>query len=63
MLIMMNKRDPAAFDLYHVDLTTAELKLVEENTGNYSQWHCSGYVFDSHNIHAMCNLAAKNILY
>ncbi|KAF9115977.1 hypothetical protein BGW39_002863 [Mortierella sp. 14UC] len=41
MLIMMNKRDPTAFDLYHVDLTTAELKLIEENTDNYAQWHCA----------------------
>ncbi|KAG0196235.1 hypothetical protein BGX28_010390 [Mortierella sp. GBA30] len=41
MLIMMNKRDPTAFDLYHVDLATAELELIEENTENYAEWHCA----------------------
>ncbi|KAF8980538.1 hypothetical protein BGZ52_003833 [Haplosporangium bisporale] len=41
MVIMMNKRDPTVFDLYHVDLTTAELELIETNTGNFSGWHCA----------------------
>ncbi|KAF9418660.1 hypothetical protein BGZ76_004347 [Entomortierella beljakovae] len=40
MAIQMNKRDPTAFDLYRVDLTTAELELLEENTENYAEWHC-----------------------
>ncbi|KAF9932516.1 hypothetical protein FBU30_007955 [Linnemannia zychae] len=40
MLIMMNKRDPTAFDLFHVDLMTAELTLVEENKDNYGDWFC-----------------------
>ncbi|KAK3844322.1 MAG: aminopeptidase [Linnemannia gamsii] len=42
MLIMMNKRDPTVFDLYLVNLTTAELEMVEENTGKFSNWHCAG---------------------
>ncbi|KAG0086899.1 hypothetical protein BGZ92_007773 [Podila epicladia] len=42
MLIMMNKRDPSAFDLYHVDLVTAELELIEENTENFAEFFCAG---------------------
>ncbi|KAI8595805.1 aminopeptidase [Dissophora ornata] len=42
MLIKMNKRDPTVFDLYLVDLTTAELELIETNTGNYGGYHCAG---------------------
>jgi len=41
MLIKMNKRDPTVFDLYHVDLTTAELELIETNTGKFNNWHCA----------------------
>ncbi|KAF9543159.1 hypothetical protein EC957_001221 [Mortierella hygrophila] len=41
MLIMLNKRDPSVFDLYLVDLTTAALELIEENTGKFSDWHCA----------------------
>lgn len=39
---MMNKRDPSAFDLYHVDLATAELELIEENTENFAEFYCAG---------------------
>lgn len=41
MIIAMNKRDPTVFDLYLVDLTTAELELIEENTGKFGEWHCA----------------------
>ncbi|KAG0055183.1 hypothetical protein BGZ83_009359 [Gryganskiella cystojenkinii] len=41
ILIMMNKRDPSVFDLHSINLTTAELELIEENTGKYSDWHCA----------------------
>lgn len=41
MLIMMNKRDPTVFDLYLVNLTTAELEMIEENTGKFGDWHCA----------------------
>ncbi|KAF9310864.1 hypothetical protein BG003_008030 [Podila horticola] len=41
MLIMMNKRDPTVFDLYHVDLATAELELIETNTSKFNDWHCA----------------------
>ncbi|KAF9577090.1 hypothetical protein BGW38_007924, partial [Lunasporangiospora selenospora] len=41
MLIMMNKRDKSVFDLHLVNLTTAELELVEENTGKFSDWTCA----------------------
>ncbi|KAF9164533.1 hypothetical protein DFQ26_001340 [Actinomortierella ambigua] len=41
ILFMMNKRDPTVFDLYRANLTTAEIELIEENTGKFSDWHCA----------------------
>jgi len=42
ILIMMNKRDPTVFDLHKVDLESAELEMIEENTAKYNDWHCAG---------------------
>ena len=34
LLIAMNKEDPRGHDVYHLDLTSGELKLIEKNPGN-----------------------------
>ncbi len=38
VLIMMNKRDPAIFDVYKLDTNTGDINLVEENPGNITGW-------------------------
>jgi dipeptidyl aminopeptidase/acylaminoacyl peptidase len=38
MLVQMNKRDPSLMDLYRVDLTTGDSKLVGQNTGRIVGW-------------------------
>lgn len=38
MLIAINKRDPVIHDVYHLNLQTGELKLIEENPGNVTGW-------------------------
>ena len=38
MLISMNQRNPQAFDVYRINLTTGELKLIAENPGNIMSW-------------------------
>lgn len=38
ILVQMNKRDPRAMDLYRIDLTGGEPKLVGENPGNIVGW-------------------------
>ncbi|MFI5173040.1 MAG: S9 family peptidase, partial [Chitinophagales bacterium] len=38
VLIMMNKRNPVFFDVYNLNTTTGELKLIEENPGNITGW-------------------------
>ncbi len=38
ILVQMNKRDPRAMDLYRLDLTTGDPKLVGENNGNIVGW-------------------------
>jgi dipeptidyl aminopeptidase/acylaminoacyl peptidase len=38
LLIAMNKENPQVHDVYHLDLTTAELKLVAKNPGNIMAW-------------------------
>ena len=38
LLIAMNKENPRVHDVYHLDLTSAELKLVAKNPGNYIGW-------------------------
>lgn len=38
ILIGMNKRDPRIFDVYRVNLDTAEATLVAENPGNIAGW-------------------------
>lgn len=38
VLIGMNKRDPRLFDVYRVNLETAEAELIAENPGNISGW-------------------------
>lgn len=38
VLIMLNKRDPALFDLYRVDIVDGELVMVAENPGDAMRW-------------------------
>jgi len=38
LLIGMNKDNPKLHDVYHLDLTTGELKLVAKNPGNVAGW-------------------------
>lgn len=38
LLIAINKENPQLHDVYHLDLTTNELKLVARNSGNIIQW-------------------------
>jgi len=38
MLVQMNKREPSKMDLYRIDLTTGDSKLVGENPGNIVGW-------------------------
>lgn len=38
ILIQMNKRDPRIFDVYRLNVHTAELTLVAENPGNITGW-------------------------
>jgi len=38
LLIGMNKDNPRVHDVYHLDLTTGELKLVAKNPGNIASW-------------------------
>jgi len=38
LLIEMNKENPRVHDVYHLDLTTGELKLVARNPGNFAGW-------------------------
>ena len=34
----MNKRNPEVFDVYHLRISTGELRMVAENPGNISGW-------------------------
>lgn len=38
LLIAMNKEDPRFHDVYHLDLTSGELKLVAKNPGDVDSW-------------------------
>ena len=38
LLISMNKEDPRLHDVYHLDLTTGEIKMVAKNPGNVIEW-------------------------
>jgi dipeptidyl aminopeptidase/acylaminoacyl peptidase len=38
LLIGMNKENPQVHDVYHLDLTTGDLKLVVKNPGNVMNW-------------------------
>jgi len=38
LIIAMNKRDPAVFDAYRVDLNTKHLTLIAQNPGNVTGW-------------------------
>ena len=38
LLIAMNKENPQVHDVYHLDLTSGELKLVTKNPGNVIGW-------------------------
>jgi dipeptidyl aminopeptidase/acylaminoacyl peptidase len=37
-LIALNRRDKSIFDVYRLNVSTAELKLVAENPGNITRW-------------------------
>jgi dipeptidyl aminopeptidase/acylaminoacyl peptidase len=38
MLILLNKRDPSLFDVYHLDFATGKLELDTENPGGVIGW-------------------------
>ncbi|HEY3874565.1 MAG TPA: S9 family peptidase [Candidatus Kapabacteria bacterium] len=38
ILIATNQRDHEVFDVYHLDLTTNQLKMIAQNPGNISSW-------------------------
>jgi dipeptidyl aminopeptidase/acylaminoacyl peptidase len=38
MLIGLNKRNPQVFDVYRINVTSGEMKLVAENPGNIMGW-------------------------
>lgn len=38
MLIGMNKRNPEVFDVYRLNITTGEMRMIAENPGNVTQW-------------------------
>lgn len=38
MLIQMNKRDARIFDVYRINVTTGEMKVIAENPGNITGW-------------------------
>lgn len=38
MLIGLNKRNPQVFDVYRIDVTSGEMKMVAENPGNIMGW-------------------------
>ncbi|RFZ81049.1 S9 family peptidase [Mucilaginibacter terrenus] len=37
--VAINKRDPANFDVYHLNVKTGELKLYLQNPGNVTKWY------------------------
>jgi dipeptidyl aminopeptidase/acylaminoacyl peptidase len=39
MLIGLNKENPQVHDVYHLDLTSGELNLIEKNPGNVAAWY------------------------
>ena len=40
-IVGLNKRDPALFDAYELDIATGELTLLAENPGNGASWFSS----------------------
>lgn len=38
LLLGLNKEDPRVHDVYHLDLTSGDLKLVAKNPGNIASW-------------------------
>ncbi len=38
MLIAMNQRDPRVFDVYRINIVTAEMSVIAENPGNVTEW-------------------------
>lgn len=38
LLILMNKREPSLFDVYHLDLKTGKIFLIEENKEKIFKW-------------------------
>lgn len=38
MLISMNKRNPEIFDVYRINVTTGDMRMVAENPGNITAW-------------------------
>jgi len=43
ILLGLNKENPKAHDVYHLDLLTGDLKLIAKNPGDYDDW-----LIDSH---------------
>jgi len=38
IIIGLNKRDPECSDVYHLNILTGELRMIEQNPGNVRQW-------------------------
>ncbi len=38
IIIGLNKRDPESSDVYHLNILTGELKMIEQNPGNVRNW-------------------------
>jgi hypothetical protein len=38
LLVALNKRDPAAFDVYRLTIATGDVEMIAENPGNIADW-------------------------
>lgn len=38
MLISINERDKKVFDVYRINIATGEIKMIEQNPGNFTSW-------------------------
>jgi len=38
ILLQMNRRDPQVFDVFRLDTTTGEMRMIAENPGNVQDW-------------------------
>ena len=48
-LITLNARDPKYFDVYHLQISTGELQLLEKNPGDVDSWYA-----DTHGVLRAC---------